>query len=92
MSEMEKRMTSKTRMRLPYAAPIHIRKGIEMNESGKGEDRPLLGVCCVRAGTSVYGGDAFLLAGSLLGVVSREADVDLATGRERKGGRTDVHG
>ncbi len=27
VSEMEKRMTSKTRMRLPYAAPIHIRKG-----------------------------------------------------------------
>lgn len=58
---------------------------------GKGLHGPLLSVCGVRARTSADSGDALLFAGSLLGVVSKQADVDPAKMRKWKR-RTHVHG
>ena len=63
----------------------------ERGQEGKEIHRPPLSVCGVRARTSADSGYAFLFARSLLGVVSKQADVDLAMMGERKR-RTHVHG
>ena len=58
-------------------------------QEGKEIHRPLLSVCGVRARTSADSGYAFLFARSLLGVVSKQADVDLAMmGEKGNGERT----
>ena len=58
---------------------------------GEGEHRPLLDAWGVCMWMSVYSGDMLLLTGSLLPMVSKQVNIDLATGRERED-RTDMHG